>query len=151
MSLFRRETVPVDKVGTLEGLKPLKDDVFSYLLERAAAGEADVYFAAVPMGLVDPFDTEYRPQDHPIGAAAIDQIFKAWQAGEYQPCWVYPRNGRFILSDDYISFAAALRGDPESLPCWVIGLPEHPDVKDVQGPIELGDVRELLGLSRTPK
>jgi hypothetical protein len=137
--------VSVDEIDSLLGLRPLRDDVLGYLLQRAVDGLVPVYFAAVPRTLIHPFDTEYDPTKHPVGAAAIEQAMADWRAGNFAHVWVYPRGDGYVLSDDYIPWAAVLRGQPAFLPCWVLGYPSVPGAVDIQGPVELQRVRKLLG------
>jgi hypothetical protein len=135
-----------DEIDALLGLRPLRDHVYGYLLERAAIGALPLYFAAIPRALIRPFDTEYDPSKHPIGEAAIEQTMADWRAGIFHYAWVYPSDDSYVLSDDYIPWAAAQRGQPDFLPCWVLGHPSAAGAVDIQGPIEPSRVRELLGL-----
>ncbi len=103
MSLFRRpEKMDPREIVGLVGLQPLHDPVFDHLLESALGGRVDVYFAAVPLSAIRPFDPDYEPQRHPVGLAAIEEAMKRWRAGAFQPVWVYQKGHEFILSDDYI-------------------------------------------------
>lgn len=147
LDLFRRPTrVSVNEIDALLGLRPLRDDVLGYLLGRALQGHVPVYFAAIPRGLIRPFDSEYDPAKHPVGAAAIEHTAAEWRAGNYPSIWVYPSGDAYVLSDDYIPWAAALRGKPQFLPCWVLGYPSVPGAVDINGPIEPERVRRLLGI-----
>jgi hypothetical protein len=83
LDLFRRPTrVSVDEIDALLGLRPLRDDILGYLLQRALDGQVPVYFAAVLRTLIRPFDAEYDPAKHPVGAAAIEQAMAEWLSGE---------------------------------------------------------------------
>jgi hypothetical protein len=130
-----------------ENLKPQTDEIFMYLLEQAIRGGVLVYYGAVPFDLIRPYDTNYNPEAHLAGKAAIQKVMEAWQAGHFAHSWVYPRGDHFILADDYITYAAAKKGKPDFLPCWILGLPTATGVKDVQGPIATEDVRSLLGFT----
>jgi hypothetical protein len=146
LDLFRRPTrVSVDEIDALLGLRPLRDDILGYLLQRALDGLVPVYFAAVPRTLIRPFDPEYDPAKHPVGAAAIEQTMAEWRAGRFPHVWVYPSRDEYVLSDDYIPWAAALRGRPDFLPCWVLGYPSVPGTVDTHGPVEQQRVRSLIG------
>lgn len=150
MGLFRKpkkiETDSISPEG-LPGLRPLEDSTFLYLLEQAVEGKMEVYFAAVPFNLVQPFDEKFNPSLHPAGAAAINQTIMAWSKGHVQPCWVYPRAGKFILSDDYITYYAAIEGQPDYLPCFIVGNPQQEGVKEVQGPLSKDLVLKHLGFT----
>jgi hypothetical protein len=146
LDLFRQPTrVSVDEIDALLGLRPLRDDILGYLLQRALDGQVPVYFAAVLRTLIRPFDAEYDPAKHPVGAAAIEQAMAEWQAGMFPHVWVYPSEDAYVLSDDYIPWAAATRGQPDFLPCWVLGYPSVPGTVDIQGPVDPLKVRQLLG------
>lgn len=148
MGIFRKpDEVSTREIKALDGLKPLEDKVFTYLLEQAVAGVIPVYYGAVPFIMIRPFDEGYRPEAHPVGKAAVDAIIQDWSEGKFQKVWVYPKGNHFILSDDYIVYAAAQQGQPDYLPCWILGKPEGPAVKDVQGPIAKNDLLRLLGFS----
>ena len=137
--------VKVEDLHMLPELTPAPDKVFDYLLEQAIKGHLEVYYAAVPLKLVTPFDKEYDPRKHPVGQQAIDAFFQAWQKNDFQISWVYPKSEKFILSDDYIVYYAVLKGQPDYIPCYVLGGSKHPDLKDIQGPISTDDIRRLLG------
>ena len=143
----RQETVKLSDIGTIEELTPARDEVLLYLWKQALDAKVPVYYAAVPMHLIQPFQKDYDPRKHPAGRAAIQAITDAWRKNEFQCVWLYPRGDKFILSDDYIIYFAALAGKPDFLPCWILGHPDHPEIKDIQGPISPDNVRKLLGLS----
>jgi hypothetical protein len=142
---MREEKVPLKNIISDNKLRPPDDPVFSYLLEDAVKGRIPVYYAAVPLELVRPFAPDFHPEEHPIGKQAMQAIFDNWQSGKFIPMWVYPRNDNFIMSDDYITYAAALKGQPDYVPCWVLGDPKLPGVKDIQGPIKTEDILKILG------
>jgi len=148
MDLFRRkELMDPAEIEALAGLRPLYDPVFAYLIEGAYKGRVDVYFAAVPFGLIRPFDPDYDPGKHPVGRAAIAEFVARWEKGDFAQSWVYQKGDEFVLSDDYIIWEAAKIGKPDFLPCWVLGKPSNTDLRDVQGPIDRREVPTLLGIS----
>jgi hypothetical protein len=147
MGLFREpERIKTNKISKegLPGLQPLKDEVFLYLLEQALSGKLFVYFAAVPFNLIEPFDKEYNPKLHPIGAAAIKTTMDLWLNNQFTNCWVYPKNNKFILSDDYIPYFAAIEGQPDYLPCFVLGDPNIEGVVDIKGPLTVDSIKKHL-------
>lgn len=134
--------------GTVShSLKPPDDPVYGYLLEEAAKGRVPVFFAAVPLNLIRPYAPEFHPENVPGGKQALEALVAHSQGGKLQYIWVYLRQEHFVMSDDYFTFAAALKLQPDFLHCMVLGHPNVPGVKDIQGPIRYEDVRELLGLS----
>jgi hypothetical protein len=142
------ETVRADDLRLLPGLAPVLDQRFLALADQALVGDLPVYFAAIPLSLIRPFDAAYDPAAHPVGEAAIRQVMAEWTAGSFTPAWVYPATGAYVVSDDYIVLDAARRGQPDFLPCWVLGEPTVPGPVDVQGPIAVRDVATQLGLRR---
>ncbi len=128
------------------GSRPKHDERLISLMEQAVTGKLPVYFAAVPLCRIVPFDPDYRPDLHPAGAAAIASVSEDWRQGRFRNLWVYQRGAWFVVSDDYIPLFAALGGRPEHVPCWVLGVPDSGLAKDVQGPISQADVRRMLGV-----
>jgi hypothetical protein len=143
MPLFRKK-VKVEDIHPMEGLKPLEDETLLYLWQQAIKGSIPVYFAAVPLELIEPYDKEYDPRKHPVGKKVIETMIQAWQKNQFQPVWVYPKGDKFILSDDYCVYYAALTGQPDYVPCWILGKTDHHDVKDMQGPIEPEEINKML-------
>jgi len=144
MNLFREKRIKVDDIK-ISDLQPIKDEILLYLWEQALAGKTPVFFAAIPLRIIEPFDKEYDPRKHPIGKKSIKAIMEAWRNNKFRYAWVYPRNDKFILSDDYIVYYAALTGQPDFMPCFVLGKPENEAIKDVQGPLSIESIREYFG------
>lgn len=147
MKPSNQATIAVSDIHSLPDLTPKADDRFSALLQGAVSGDVPVYFAAVPLALCVPFDLDYRPDLHPVGAMAVSEMTEAGSNGQVQKLFVYQRGKWFVVSDDYIVLFAALNGLPDYVPCWVLGKPEGDLVRDVQGPIASNDVARLLGIS----
>lgn len=144
----RTARVRVEDIGTgLPGLIPRFDPVFDYLVESAASGRLDVWYAAIPRNAILPFDPEYAPRKHPVGEAAVREVMSRGKKGEFAKLWVYQRGQVFVMSDDYIVWEAAREGQPDYLPCWVLGRPEHSRVVDLQGPLDHPSVLQLLGFA----
>jgi len=133
------------KLQRIPELTPPTDSVFMYLLEEAVSGRLPVYFAAVPLHLVWPFAPDFDIEAHPVGKQMVDAVYAAGCLGRIEKLWVYPRDNHFISPDDYAILAAARRGDPDLVPCWVLGYPHLPGVQDIQGPFRPEDVRKMLG------
>jgi len=127
-------------------LTPARDETFMRHLENALNGTEPIYFAAVPTSICIPFDQDYRPDLHPVGAAAIKLAAEQASNGEHQKLITYQRGYWFIVSDDYIPNFAALTGLPDYLPCFILGKPDHPLVRDLQGPIDPSYFKKHVGL-----
>lgn len=130
----------------LPDLTPKRDETFMQLAEKALRGEVPVYFAAVPLAQCVPYDMEYRPDKHPVGKEAIQTTAQDWKKGKFTHMTVYPRGAWFVVADDYIPLFAALLGNPDYVPCWVLGKPEVDYARDIQGPIDAQGVRQIFGL-----
>jgi len=128
-------------------LTPGHDELFARHLTAAVKGTMPVYFAAVPSSLCIPFDRDYRPDLHSIGAAAIKEAFERAREGNHQKLLTYQRGYWFIVSDDYIPYFAALIGMPDYLPCFIFGKPDHPLIQDVQGPIDAESFKKYIGIA----
>lgn len=124
---------------------PPIDPVFQYLLQEALFGNLPVYFAAVPLGRVLRFEPTFRPEGGPNGEMIVAAIMQNCREGQFKQLWVYPKGDTFIASDDYFTLAAAERGQPDFVPCWVLGIPSPAAAKDVQGPIEQKALRKMFG------
>src|SRR6266536_1466783 len=114
-------SVKVSELHDMIFLTPPKDVVMIYLMSRAATGHLPVYFAAIPIELVRPFSTEYDPRRHRVGRQAVDAKKEDWLAGRFSKMWVYPDASSYVMSDDYITFYAAQEGQPDFLPCFILG------------------------------
>lgn len=146
MDLFRCEDrMDPKEIEALAGLRPLFDPVFDHLLEGAIKGVVPVFYAQVTPSLITPFDPDYMPSKHPSGEDAVQQVMAAWRQGQFQRCWVYEKAGRLILSDDYIVLEAVRRGQPDYMPCWILGKPVHVSTRNLQGPLPADEVARLLG------
>jgi hypothetical protein len=138
-------TVKSSEIREMPDLTPPKDPVLTYLFSKAAEGHLPVYFAAIPLDLVRPFSTEYDPRQHPIGRQAVDAMKRDWREGKFSNLWVYPDGSSYVMADDYIPFYAAQEGQPDFLPCFILGETEDSRIKDLQGPIQVSSVRKALG------
>src|SRR5690348_10267790 len=134
-SLNSRRREPRGAANLNCSLVPRSDDTFMNLSGRAVAGEVPVYFAIVPRSLVRPFDTTCNVAAHPAGEAAIKSVMSDLKESEYHYSWVYPHEGAYVLSNDYVIWAAAERGKVEYLPCWVLGFPAVQGAVGVSGPV----------------
>lgn len=124
--------------------KPPSDEIFDTLFALAIQGDLNVYYGAVPLGLVRPFSDTFKFAQLPGGAQIIDSIISEALRGNFAKLWVYEKDGVFIMSDDYATYEASLQGQPDYVPCWVLGKPRNPLVKHVQGPV---DARDAAGFA----
>ena len=127
--------------------QPPGDPVFQYLLQEAAMGWVQVYFAAIPLSRIKRFAPTFRPESTKDSAAVVAAIMERWRAGDFNKIWVYPKGDLFIASDDYFTLAAAEKGQPDLLPCWVLGELKTGIAEQVQGPMDQSAIAKMLGLS----
>jgi hypothetical protein len=81
---------------------------------------------------------------HPVGEAAIQEVLNNWRIGKFHYAWVYPRDGAYVLSNDYVILAAVERARADYVPCWVLTYPTVNGVVGVSGPVEPSVVRLIL-------
>jgi hypothetical protein len=143
VNVFRVDRSYTGKLKGMKGLQPLKDEVLLYLWEQALSGQINVYFAAVPFNLIIPFDKEYDPRKNPVGRAAVNQAMEEWSEGKIQDVWLYPKQNNYVLSDDYITYFAAVEGEPDYLPAFIFGEVINPAVIDIQGPIPKEELAKI--------
>jgi hypothetical protein len=134
--------------GTIKpSWKPPTDPVFQYLWQEAMFGQLPVFFAAIPLPRVVPFDPTFRPECTADGQKVILSLMHDWKNGNFHNVWVYPRGDLFVAADDYFTLAAAKRGQPDFLPCLVLGTPALESVKDLQGPVDQDQLRAMFELN----
>ena len=124
-------------------LTPPQDPVLIDLLKKALTGDIPVYFAAVPLKLIQPF-SNFDPRKNLVGRQAIVDTQARWRNQQFQNMLVYQQGEKFVMSDDYITYYACLEGDPDFVPCWVLGECTSPEAHDVQGPIKTEDLNQIL-------
>lgn len=129
--------------GAGDPFAPPQDPTFDALFKLAIQGDLRVYFAAIPLRLIRPYAPEFNFLMLPGGEAVIAAIIAQARQGHFPRLWVYEKDNMFVMSDDYPQYHACLQGQPDYVPCWVLGHPKHTAAKDVQGPV---DAREAAGL-----
>ncbi len=129
--------------GAEDPFAPPQDPTFDALFKLAIQGDLRVYFAAIPAKLIRPYAPEFNFLMLPSGDAIVAAIIDQTRQGDFPRLWVYEKDNMFVMSDDYPQYQACLQGQPDYVPCWVLGHPKHTAVKNVQGPV---DAREAAGL-----
>jgi hypothetical protein len=138
------ERLPVPSFELHPELTPPDDPQLIQLLQSALSGNIPVYFAAIPLRLIRPFSTTYDPRRHPVGRQLIADVQEQWEQQVFQQLIVYQQGDAFIMSDDYAVYYAALAGNPDYVPCWVLGECASPNAVDVQGPIRQEELAHIL-------
>lgn len=132
-----------DKIGASK-IKPdfgendkFKDEYFLGLLEKAYTGKLKSFMAIVKMNAIKP-RTDYEPE---VSGGFRRHFFEKLTKGEAMPLYVYQKEGKFIMSDDYSTYSLYKEMNAEEVPCVVIG--EIIDTKDVVEVGEPFDLKEL--------
>jgi len=110
-----------------EDTEPCDDKLMS-LLKQAYSGEIKCKMAIVDIDLIQPF-SDYKataPQDY------YDKIIKKFRDKDETPpaLFVYADNGKFIMSDDYISYGLYKGMEFPHVRCVIIG--STPKMKGVE-------------------
>lgn len=151
MQKRKHQTKMVDlkNIRPHQALKVKMDETFLELFDSAIMGKVPIYFAQVPFRLIRPFDESFLPQRrHPDGERGIQVIVELIKQGNGPAVWVYPKDGMFILSDDYISYEASSVAHAESVPCFVMGEAAAPGVEMIKGPLSREEILAALGVVR---
>ena len=149
MGLFKSQKAAVSTVGD-SFLAPPRDEEFSRRYRLISEGELPLYSGKVPVALVQPFAPAFRPSDDPHGAAIVAQLASQIESGlsaneSTPPVWVYAGDGCYVLSDDYVSFAAYMTLGVEYIPCLVMGEPTVRGPVELMGPAPLDFVNRITG------
>jgi hypothetical protein len=144
--VFFKAKIHDNKLQVNPAWRPPTDPVFQYLWQEAMFGQLPVFFGAVPLPRVIAFDPTFHPETTPGGEEVVRAVMQDWRKGIFQKVWTYPRGELFVSSDDYFTLAAAERGQPDFLPCWILGRPAPGSAKDVQGPMAQDRLRSIVGL-----
>jgi hypothetical protein len=140
----RVERIPVKNLRPHTEVTPPHDAVLDYPLERALEGNVPVYFAAIPLGLIRPFSDQYDPRQHKLWPQLFESVRVRWEKEQFQKMLVYPRKNVFIMSDDYITYYACVAGNPEAVPCWVLGAVHASRCSPSAGTMSTEGLREAL-------
>jgi len=138
--------IPIDMIERDPDLTPNIDERFIELYMSAIVGKSPVFFAEIPLSLCVPFDIDYRPDKHPVGAEAIQREINRSRTKHSTPMIVYPRGIWFMVCDDYIQLFAALQELPTYVPCFILGEPDNPLINVLKGPLTQEEVNHAIGL-----
>lgn len=137
--IFSSEPAQVIPTRTLLKSEPEPDPTFKILIEDLIM--ARVFYGLVPLSMILPFDSEYNPEITPEGKLAVNEVFNNGVNNKFRAIIVYyDSKGHWIFSrkDDYITYFANLRGQPDLVPCFLLSTGnvfEKMDfIKELQGP-----------------
>jgi len=137
------QMVNIDDIQVDPAMAPATDERWMALAEQALAGSLPVFHAHIPIGNLIPFDPDYRPDLIGPTKGAIDYYFERAAAGHLKALIVYQRGYWFVVSDDYLPLFSSLQGQPENVPCFVLGAPDHPLLTNITR-VRPEDVRTIL-------
>ncbi len=112
----------------------LKDKYLLKLLSRAYKGEKICRHANIKMESIIPF-TDDEPE---ISEEFRSHFMKKAEEEKYIPMFVYQRDGKFIMSDDYNSYSIYKELKLDVVPCVIIG-----DITDVKSVVSMGELFQL--------
>ncbi len=150
MGLFKTEKVELSTIGANSSLTPPPDEEFSRRYRLVGEGELPLYFGKVPVALIRPFAPDFKPSEVPPGSAIVVQLAARIESAlsvqeSTPPVWVYAGDECYVLSDDYLGFAAYASLRVEHLPCLIMGEPTVPGPIDVMGPAPAAFVNRVTG------
>ena len=126
--------------------RPPDDLVFQYLLEWAVEGKVPVYGIVADVARLVPFAEQHHPEETEGGRKIVQTMTREWQAGNHVQPWVYPKAGKFVVSDGYFVLAMAGAVRLETIACQCLGEPDRATLHDCQGPLGIDYVRKALGV-----
>lgn len=106
-----------------------RDDHLMELLKKAYDGEIMCRMANVKISAIVPF----AKNDEPVAEDFRKYFLKKEQEESYLPMLVYQKGDKFIMSDDYSSYAMYKELGYDIAPCSVIG-----DITDVTNIVNMG-------------
>jgi hypothetical protein len=108
----------------------LKDEHLLSLLSRAYKGEITCRRANIKMEAIKP-SIDYVPT---ISEDLRAHFLTKAKEGKPFPLFVYQKNGKFMMSDDYNSYTLYKELEFDVIPCVVVG-----DINDVKDIVNLGE------------
>jgi len=138
--------INVKDIKPYPGMEPKKDSNFIKIFKLAITGEIPTYYAKVPIHLIQLFDQRFLLKDKPGREKAIRHLGHSIDQQEGPAVWVYPKDGMFILSDDYFAYQAYRATNAEFLPCFIMGNAPMTGLETVEGPLSREEVCNALGL-----
>lgn len=113
-----------------------KDEYFQQLLAKSFNGELICRKAIVKMKAIEPL-TNYKPE---ISQGFRQHFFGRLTEEDVIPLYVYQKNGKFIMSDDYNSYSLYKEMGVDIAPCIVVGeIADTKDVTEVGKPFRFGE------------
>lgn len=99
------------------GNKEPHDEHLTKLLQKAYKQEIDCHRAVIPMDLIEPF-SDFMPN---VSDSYVEKFLEAYKAMSPPDLYVYEKNGKFIMSDDYNAYHMYKAIEAVHAICTVIG------------------------------
>lgn len=99
------------------GDKEPHDEHLTKLLQKAYKQEIDCHRAVIPMDLIEPF-SDFMPN---VSDSYVESFLEAYKAMSPPDLFVYEKNGKFIMSDDYNAYHMYKAIEAVHAICTVIG------------------------------
>lgn len=112
----------------------LKDEYLMKLLGKAYKGEIMCRMANIKMEAIEP-TTDYKPM---VSEDFRKHFSDKMKEGNPIPMFVYQKDGKFMMSDDYNSYYAYKELESKVVSCVVVG-----DVTSIKDIINIGEPFQL--------
>lgn len=129
------DTIDASKIKTDFGENDeIKDEYLMELFGKAYKGEIMCQMANIRMEVIEP-STKYRPE---ASEEFRNNFLKKAKEGKSIPMFVYQKDGKFMMSDDYNSYYMYKELNASIVPCVIIG-----DVADMKYVVNIGKPFQL--------
>jgi hypothetical protein len=126
---------------------PPDDTHFQSLMLRASRGQISVYGVVIETNKVDivrSFDS-FRPEEMEGSIEVIDGMFDAWNAGQTVQPWLYAKDGKYVVADDYFWLALIEKGRPNTIAAQILGEPLALGLIERTGPLSIDKIQSMIG------
>lgn len=144
--IAEEQIVSIDRIKVDPLMTPPEDKVLLHMMQQAIDGTTPVYRAKIPLSLIKPFATDYKPT-HPGFQAVFNSVLQHATSSGIPPMLVYQSGKYFVMSDDYPIYFAAKHLNLESVTCNIIGEFNALNVSSPEGPLPPNAVRSVFGFA----
>lgn len=126
---------------------PPDDLNFQMLVVKASRGEIPVFGAVIEtekVTLLRAYES-HHPENMSGGQEIVQSMMTAWQHGESIQPWLYVKDGKYIVADDYFWLALIEMGKPVSFSAQVLGEPLSNGLIEKVGPLGLSYIHNIFG------
>lgn len=129
--------------------RPPDDRLFQDMLRRAVLGEIPVYGVVIDIEKVPVRRRfqDHRPENSEDGEQIIRSMWNGWNSGKRTQPWLYVWDDEYTVADDYFWIALIERGKPKTVAAQVLGEPLETGLVQKVGPLEVDDIKRMLGFA----